>query len=140
MSANTHEHGQHAPARNFPPIGEISVAVLALVIIGGIYVASHLPDRVSLTPAVISTLLATILVLVNVALLSHLEEFAWKVFFQVAKWSLIAYGIIAGMLEYIFIFDKVRGSALLLFSSILLVFAINIPIHFGFSVARHQEP
>ncbi len=125
--------------KKYPPIGEISVLVMALVIIGGIYMASHLPRPVSLTPAILLTLVASALLLLNIGFLSHLKDFAWKTFYAVAKWSLLAYAIIAGTIEFIFIFDKTRGSTLLLFSAILLIFAVNIPIHFGFSVARYQE-
>lgn len=127
------------PERKFPPIAEISVSVMGLLIIGGIYIASHLPKAVSLTPAYILVGVALILLLVNVALLNHLQDFAWQSFWLVAKWSLLAYTIIAGMIEYIFIVDGTRGKVLALFTAVLAIFAINIPVLFGFSVARYQE-
>lgn len=133
------QHLAASPERQFPPIAEISVSVMGLLIIGGIYIASHLPKAVSLTPAYILVGAALILLLANIALLNHLKEFAWKSFWQVAKWSLLAYSIIAGMLEFIFIYDGTRGKVLALFSTVLAIFAINIPVLFGFSVARYQE-
>jgi hypothetical protein len=57
----------------------------------------------------------------------------------VAKWTLLAYGLIAGALEYIFIKDGTKGSVLTLMSATLVIFALNLPIHFGFTVARYSE-
>jgi len=125
--------------RKLPPISEISIAILVLVISGGVYLASHLPNHVSLLPTTILVALAGLLVLLNLYLLSHILNFALDKFFLVAKWTLLAYGVIAGTLEYIFIKDGTRGSVLALMSSALLIFAINLPVHFGFTVARYAE-
>jgi hypothetical protein len=125
--------------KKHPPISEISVVILTLVIAGGVYLASYLPNHISLTPTTLLVSLAGILVLVNVYLISRISNFAWDKFFLVAKWTLLAYGVIAGTLEYIFIKDGTRGSVLALMSSALLIFAINLPIHFGFTVARYAD-
>ena len=125
--------------KRFPPVSEISIAILTLVIASGVYLASHLPNHVSLLPSTILVILAGLLVLVNVLLISRIPNFAWGKFFLVAKWTLVAYGIIAGTLEYIFIKDGTRGSVLLLMTSALVLFAVNLPIHFGFTVARYAE-
>ena len=125
--------------KKLPPVSEISVAVLTLVVAGGIYLASHLPKHVSLVPTTILVTLAGLLVVLNVFLLSRILGFAWDKFFLVAKWTLLAYGVIAGTLEYIFIKDGTRGSVLLLMTSALVLFAVNLPIHFGFTVARYAE-
>ena len=126
--------------KKLPPVSEISVAVLTLVVAGGIYLASHLPKHVSLVPTTILVTLAGLLVVLNVFLLSRILGFAWDKFFLVAKWTLLAYGVIAGTLEYIFIKDGTRGSVLLLMTSALVLFAVNLPIHFGFTVARYASP
>ncbi len=123
----------------FPPVSEISVAILVLVIAGGVYLASHLPSHVSLVPTTILVILAALLVILNVILISRIPNFAWDKFLLVAKWTLLAYGVIAGTLEYIFIKDGTRGSVLLLMTSALVLFAVNLPIHFGFTVARYAE-
>lgn len=122
-----------------PPVSKISIAILVMVISGGVYLASHLPNHVSLLPTTILISLAGLLVLINLYLLSQIPNFAWDKFFLVAKWTLLAYAVIAGTLEYIFIKDGTRGSVLVVMSSALLIFAINLPIHFGFTVARHAE-
>ena len=125
--------------RKLPPVSKISIAILVMVIAGGVYLASHLPNHVSLLPTTILISLAGMLVLLNLYLLSRIPNFAWDKFFLVAKWTLLAYAIIAGTLEYIFIKDGTRGSVLAVMSSALLIFAINLPIHFGFTVARYAD-
>ncbi len=126
-------------SRKFPPIAEIAVSTLALVIIGGVYLASHLPNHISLAPTTALVSIAAALVLVNVSLLLRLKNFNWKTFALVAKWTLLVYLIISGTLEYVFIYDGMRGSLLALMSSALFIFAINLPILFGFTVARYAE-
>ena len=125
--------------KNLPPIGEISVLILTLVFTGGILLAAHLPRHVSLLPTLTLVLLAAIGVVVNLILLNRITLFDWTVFLQVAKWTLLAYGLIAGALEYIFILDGTRGKVLALMTGTLVIFAINLPIHFGFTVARYSE-
>jgi hypothetical protein len=72
-------------------------------------------------------------------LLTRLREFAWPVFFRVAKWSLLAYAVMYGMLEFTFIYDHVPGSTLVVLTLMLVVIAIDVPLLFGFSVARYAE-
>ena len=139
MSTSTATKSLSTHAQKLPPIEGISVAVLTLVIIGGVYVAAHLPNHVSLVPAVILTCIAGLLVIVNVILLTRIQNFARKTFFLVAKWALLAYLVIAGMLEYVFIYDGTRGPVLVLLSSTLAIFAFNLPILFGFTVAKFQD-
>jgi hypothetical protein len=112
---------------------------MALIIAGGIYVAAHLPHPAPLAPAVISLAVSALLVVADVLVLSRLRDFAWDSFFLVGRWALLAYGVIAGMLEYIFVTDGVRGSTLLVVTLMLLVYAIDIPLILAFSVARYQR-
>ncbi|HEY2428783.1 MAG TPA: hypothetical protein VGI06_07630, partial [Acidimicrobiales bacterium] len=76
----------------------------------------------------------------NVVSLSRLRSFAWATFFLVGKWALVAYLVIAGMLEYVFVLDHTRGSVLVVLTLMLAVFAVNIPLLLAFSVARYQPP
>ncbi len=48
----------------------------------------------------------------NVIMLARVKDFAWERFFQVARWSLLAYAVIAGMIEYAFLENHVRGGTL----------------------------
>ena len=41
--------------RRLPPVTQLGMASLALIVAGGIYLASHLPKHVPLAPAVIRT-------------------------------------------------------------------------------------
>jgi hypothetical protein len=123
-----------------PPIQQIAVGVLALIVIGGIYTASHLPRHVPQGPTIALLIAAAVLLGANAVLLSRIESFNWRVFRQVAGWVLIAYAVIAGMLEYVFVYDHTRGTQLLILTLMLLVFMVNIPVLLGFSVARFQAP
>jgi drug/metabolite transporter (DMT)-like permease len=126
--------------RPMPPIQQIAIAVLALIVIGGIYTASHLPRHVPQGPTIALLIAACVLLAVNGVLLSRIEHFAWDTFWLVAGWVLAAYVLIAGMLEYVFVFDHTRGTQLLILTLMLAVFAVNIPMLLGFSVARFQDP
>lgn len=127
-------------ARRLPPVAVVAVTSLALVIVAGIYLVAHLPQRAPLGPAVGLLVAAGALLIANGILVASLRTFAWRVFFQVAGWSLVAYLVIGGLLEYIFVFDHTRGSMLVVLTLSLIVFALDIPILFGFSVARYQDP
>jgi hypothetical protein len=126
--------------RELPPIQQIAVAVLVLIVIGGIYTAAHLPRHVPQAPTITLLALAAVLLAFNVVLLSRIENFAWNAFRLVAGWVFVAYIVIAGMLEYVFIYDDTRGTQLLILTLMLAVFAVNIPLLLGFSVARFQDP
>jgi hypothetical protein len=127
-------------ARRLPPVAELAVVSMAMIIIGGIYLVAHLPQRAPLGPAVGLLAAAGVLLVTNGVLVSSLRPFAWRVFFQVAGWVLVAYVVIGGMLEFIFVFDDTRGALLVVLTLSLLVFALDIPILLGFSVARYQDP
>lgn len=126
--------------RHLPPISTIAVGALGLTLAGGVYVAGYLPRVPSLAPAAGLLAAAVVLVLVDIVLLSRLSDFAWACFWQVAGWSLLAYLVIAGMIEYAMVYDGTRGSMLALMTALLAVFAVDVPLLLGFSVARYQEP
>jgi hypothetical protein len=124
--------------RKLPPIAEIAVAIIALVVAGGIDVAAYLPRRAPLAFPIVLAVAAGLLLIWNVVSLSRIAEFAWATFFLVGKWAMLAYLIIAGMLEYVFILDHTRGSYLALLTVMLAIFAVNVPMLLAFSVARYQ--
>lgn len=126
--------------RPMPPVTQLGMASLALILAGGIYLAAHLPQHVPLGPA-IALLAASVLVLaVNVGLLLRVPGFAWTRFFAVARWSLLAYTIIAGLIEYAFLQNHVKGGALVVLTLSLVVFAVHVPMLIGFTVARYADP
>ena len=124
----------------YPPVTGLAVASLSLIVAGGIYLAAHLPEQVSLTPAVILLALSALLLAINLFLLSRVEGFDWGRFFQVAKWSLLAYAVIAGMIEYVFLRNHVSGGPLVVLTLSLVVFAVHVPTLVGFTVARTYPP
>jgi len=124
----------------YPPVTELAMASLALIVTGGIYLASHLPNHVSLTPAIVLLALSALLLAINLFLLARVKGFAWDRFFQVGKWSLLAYTAIAGMIEYVFLRNHLRGGPLVVLTLSLVVFAVHVPTLVGFTVARYYEP
>lgn len=123
-----------------PPIPIVCVLSMALVLVSGTYLAAYLPRRAPLGPAVGLVVAAGAVLVLAVALVAGLRHFAWNTFFLVAKWALLGYAVIAGILEYVFVYDGTRGTMLVLLTMALVVFAVDIPVLLGFSVARFQEP
>jgi hypothetical protein len=121
-----------------PPIPAVCVASMALVLVSGVYLAAYLPRQAPLGPAVGLVCAAGAALVAGVVLVARLADFAWARFFQVAKWALLAYAVIAGMLEYVFVNDGTRGSMLALVTVSLVLFAVDIPVLLAFSVARFQ--
>jgi hypothetical protein len=119
-------------------VAQVAVLSMALVITGGIYMAAHIPARVSLALPIGLLVAAGALVLANLVQLARLGKFAWSTFFLVGKWSLVAYLVITGMLEYIFVLDGTRGSTLAIMTVMLAIFALDVPVLLAFSVARYQ--
>ena len=109
------------------------------VISGVIYLASYLPRRAPLGVPVGLLAAGAVLLLANVLLLVRLKDFAWFRFFQVARWGLLAYLVIAGMLEYTFVYDHTRGELLVVMTLMLATFAANVPILLAFTVARFER-
>jgi hypothetical protein len=126
--------------RRLPPVTEIAMASLALIVAGGIYLSAHLPRHVPLAPAVALLAASALLFVVNLATLARVKGFPWERFFQVARWSLLAYAVIAGMIEYTFVRNHIRGGSLVVLTLSLVVFALHVPTLVGFTVARYYEP
>jgi hypothetical protein len=116
------------------------MASLTLIVAGGIYLSAHLPEHVPLGPAVALLVLSILLLVINLVTLSRVRDFAWDRFFQVGKWSLLAYAGIAGMIEYVFLRNHLRGGPLIVLTLSLVVFAVHVPTLVGFTVARYAEP
>lgn len=124
--------------RKYPPITEIAIVTMILVITGATYIAGHIPDEVPLLLPTILAIAAAALLAYNLYLVSTLKQFAWRIFKQVFGWSLAGYGVIAGLLIFVFLRDDIPGDVLTFLIAMLVIFAINIPLLFAFSVARYQ--
>jgi hypothetical protein len=121
------------------PVTELGMASLALIVAGGIYLASHIPNHVPLAPAIGLLAASALLLAMNMILLSRVKAFDWNRFWQVARWSLLAYVVIAGMIEYVFLHDHTKGGPLVILTLSLVVFAVHVPILVGFTVARFYD-
>jgi hypothetical protein len=126
--------------RRYPPVTQVGMASLALIVAGGIYLSAHLPRHVPLGPAVALLAASALLLGGNLLALSRVEGFAWGRFFDVAKWALLAYAITAGLIEYAFLQNHLSGGALVVLTLSLVVYAVHVPILIGFTVARYYEP
>jgi uncharacterized membrane protein YhaH (DUF805 family) len=126
--------------RKMPPVAQIIMASMACVITSGIYLASHLPHSAPLGPVAALLIAAGVLFLAAAVAVSRLHDFNWQVFYRVIGWAFLAYIAITGILEFVFVFDHTRGTMLLVFTLSLMIFALDIPLLLGFSVARYQEP
>ncbi len=123
---------------DLPPVARLATVTLALIVIGGIYMAAQIGRSVTLVPPLVLAIAAALLLLVNVILLARIRPFAWDTFFRVFGWALLAYAVIAGILEFVFVYDHTPGRQLALFTAMLILFAVNVPLLLGFSVARYQ--
>jgi hypothetical protein len=126
--------------RSLPPISELAILTIVLVVIGGTFIAGHIPDDVPLLLPTILLIAGYAMLLVNVYLLSRLADFAWTTFRLVFSRSLAGYGVIAGLLTYVFVRDDIPNDVMAFLAAMLVLFALNIPLLFAFSVARYQAP
>jgi hypothetical protein len=126
--------------RKVPPVTALGMLSIALVAGGVSYLAAYLPKHAPLGPAVGCLVASAAVLAANVALLGRQRDFAWARFRQVAGWTLLAYVVIAGMIEYAFVYDHTRGSVLVVMTLMLVTFTLTVPILLGFTVARFQRP
>ena len=125
-------------ARRLPPVTELGVVSMALIVAGGITIASQLPGRVPLTLPVILLAASALVMLANLVALARAPGFNRGAFFAVARWAFLAYCVIAAMLEYVFVNDGTRGGILVVLTLSLVVFAVHVPLLIGFTVARYE--
>jgi hypothetical protein len=126
--------------RPMPPVTQVGMASLALIVAGGIYLAAHLPESVPLTPAIVLLALSAILLAANLFSLTRVEDFAWWRFLQVGRWALLAYAITAGLIEYAFLRNGLSGGPLIVVTLSLFIYALHVPMLIAFTVARYAEP
>jgi hypothetical protein len=120
--------------RQLPPIAELGAGTLALSVIAAIVITAKIPGDPPLAIAV------PLLAAAGLLLLARVHDFAWGTFFLVAKWSLLGYIVIAGMIEFTFIYDDTPTATLIAMSTMLALFAVDVPLLLGFSVARYADP
>ena len=124
--------------RKLPPVTEIGAASMIAIAGGVIYLAAYLPKHAPLWFALVMLAVAVGLQVANAVLLSRIPDFSWGLFFQVGRWGLLAYAVIAGMIEYAFVYDHTRGAQLAVMTAMLALFMLNVPVLIAFTVARYQ--
>jgi len=125
--------------RKLPPVTEIGAAAMVAVAAGVIFNAAYLPKHAPTSVAIAILIVAAALEATNLFLVSRIRDFAWDRFKQVAGWFLVAYAVIAGMIEYAFIYDDTRGMQLVILTLMLLLFMLNVPVLAAFTVARYER-
>jgi len=125
--------------RKVPPVTTLWMLSIALIAGGVSYLAAYLPKRAPLAPAVGLLAGAAVVLVAGVVLLARQRDFAWRRFFQVGGWTLLAYVVIAGMIEYAFVYDHTRGAVLVVMTLMLVVFLLAPPLLVAFTVARFQQ-
>ncbi len=126
--------------RPIPPVDKIALASLILVVIDGVYMASRLPRHAPMGIVVGLLAASGVFLVASCVALTRIKPFAWDKFFLVLRWVIVEYIVEAGMLEYVFTYDHVRGSMLVILTLALFIFASDIPIIMAFTVARFQNP
>ncbi len=125
--------------RRFPPIAGLATGALALVVVGGILLASYAPRPAPLAVATALLVVALIALASAAVLLARLREFAWTTFTTVFRWALLAYVVSAAMIEFAFVHDHTRGRSLVVVTLMLVVFALSVPTTIAFTVARYRD-
>jgi hypothetical protein len=116
---------EHEPdSARLPPVTALGMLSLGLVLVAGIYLSAHLPEHVPLGPAVGLLAASAVVFVVNLLMLSRVEGFHWQRMLEVGKWALLAYALIAAMIVVL--------------TLSLIVFAVNVPVLIGFTVARYD--
>lgn len=131
----------HEPAsdRRFAPVAEVAGAALVLIVAGGIYMASYAPRRPPLAVPIALASLSAALVLLSLFMLARAKGLAWGKFFLVGRWTLLSYVVAAGLIEFAFVRDHIRGGPLAVVTAMLALFAVIVPLIISFTVARYQS-
>ncbi len=136
----THEsiRAERSPLEpKLPPVTQVGMLSLALIVIGVIYLSAHLPQAVPLGPAIALLSASAVLLAGNLFFLMRAEGFHRARFFQVGKWALLAYAITAGLIEFVFVRNGVSGGALVVLTLSLVIYAVHVPVLIAFTVARY---
>ena len=125
--------------RTMPPVTALGMVAIVFVAGGVSFVAAYLPKHAPLGPPIACLVVSVAVLVAAVLLLAREREFAWRRFFQVAGWALLAYIVIAGMIEYAIVYDQTRGPVLAVMTLLLVTFTLTVPVLLGFTVARFQR-
>jgi hypothetical protein len=120
-----------------PAVTQMAGASLALVVIGGIVMASSFPGRPALGVPIALLVLSAALLAASIVLLARHRGFAWHTFLLVGRWALLAYVVSAGMIEFSFVHNHAGGAPLLVVTLMLVLFAVDVSLLIGLTVAPY---
>jgi type III secretory pathway component EscS len=126
--------------RELPPVAEVALASMVLVIVGTIYLAANIANDPSLVVPIVLDVIAAVLLLSAGFIVGRIDHFARRTFHVVGRWALLGYLVIAGMIELVFIRDHTPGAQLATLSVGLVIFVLSVTLILAFSVARYQPP
>lgn len=121
-----------------PVVACIVGTIISCILAAGIIIA-HVPEPAPMWGSIMWVCIAAVLTVATVVLILRKKPFARKRFFTVAKWVFLYILVLSGMGEYVMAFDGMRGETLVVMTVILLLFLVNIPMLWGFSVVRHER-
>jgi hypothetical protein len=121
-----------------PVVACIVGTIVSCILAAGIIVA-HIPGPTPLWGSIMWVCVGAVLTGVTIVLLLTKQPFARRLFFTVAKWVFLYILVLTAMGEYVLVFDGMRGEPLVIMTAVLLLFLVNIPMLWGFSVARHER-
>ena len=124
--------------KSSPVIACIIGTIISCILAAGIIIA-HFPEQAPMWGSVMWMCIAAVLTVATIVLIIRKRPFARKLFFKVAKWVFLYILVLTGMGEYVIVFDGTRGEPLVVMTIIILLFLVNIPMLWGFSVARHER-
>ena len=123
----------------YPPAAGLATVSLALVVVGGVFMAAYFPTRPPLTLPIALVAVSAALLGSAILLLVRWRGFAWAAFSLVLRWALVAYVISAGMIEFSFVRNHAAGGPLVVVSLMLVLFAVDVPVIIAVTVARYQS-
>ena len=121
-----------------PAVACIVGTIVSCILAAGIIIV-YIPAPAPLWGSIMWVCIAAVLTIATIVLILRRKQFAWKQFFTVAKWVFLYILVLTGMGEYVLVFDGMRGETLVVMTIVLLLFLVNIPMLWGFSVARHER-
>ena len=124
--------------KSSPVVACITATIISCILAAGIIIA-RLPGPAPLWGSVLWVSVASVLTIATVVLILRKRPFARGLFFRVAKWVFLYILVLSGVGEYVIVFDGTRGTPLVIMTVVLVLFLINIPMLWGFSVARHER-
>ena len=132
-------HGPAPVDRRLPPVAEMAVISIMCMMAGGILMASRLPQPPNLAGPGALVAFGGALTVVDLLVLSRVKPFAWRTFWLVMRWALVAYVVITGLLLYVFAINHTAGGTLGVLIATLIVFAVDVPVILAFTVARFAQ-